>query len=101
MLKSATGRLPSGQAPSRVAQGRTSEALSAERIRVRVVFSQPIFGGNHDWVFTCDGHQAEDLAQAVLQRKPLRLVFPTNTVILDGAQVTLVDFISTPETTNA
>jgi len=59
---------------------------------VRLAFSRLLLGGLQEWAFVCDGQQAEDLAEAVMQRRPVRLVFPDNTVIVDGAEVGVADF---------
>ncbi|MBM3275119.1 MAG: hypothetical protein FJZ00_08190 [Candidatus Sericytochromatia bacterium] len=91
-LKPSTQRLPGTASAALVAKGKTGDSLAAERFLVRLSFGQPIFGDRHDWAFVCDGQQAEDLAQALMARKPVRLAFPENTVIVDATQIALADF---------
>lgn len=63
------------------------------RVLVRLSFASPVFGaGEYSWTFLSDAAMAEELQLAMLDRRPIRLVFPTNTVVLDTAQVVLADF---------
>lgn len=81
-------------APARAAApaGAKGDA-TAQRVLARLSFSAPIFGmGEYSWSFICDGAMAQELQQAMLDRKPYRLAFPGNTVVLDTAQIVLADF---------
>lgn len=76
-----------------VTRAKDAAGQDAERWLVRISFTQPIFGqGEHQWVFVGHGGHAEDVANAAMTRKPVRLAFPTNVVIIDGALIASVDF---------
>lgn len=76
-----------------IAKSAAPQAAEAERYVIRAHFSAPVFGKEtHDWAFVGTGAHAEALAQAVMQKKPVKLDFPGNTVVLDGAAIALVDF---------
>ena len=79
-------------APARaVANGAKGDA--SQRVLAKLSFAAPIFGmGEYSWAFICDGAMAQELQQAMLERKPYRLVYPGNTVVLDTAQIVLADF---------
>ena len=104
MLKSSTDRLqasgvglPVAQtAKNLVSRSAGTSDLANERVMVRLAFSRLELGGQRDWTFVCDGRQAEDIAEAVLQRRPVRLAFPDNIVIVDGAEIGVADFQPLP-----
>lgn len=91
---------PAPAPPRAAAQpaGRKDRAeLAAQRVLVRLTFVAPVFGkGEHTWSFLCDGVMAEELQQALIERRSTKLEFPTNTVVVDTTQVALADFQPQP-----
>lgn len=86
---------PSPKAPAAPARAAApaGNGAAAQRVLARLSFGSPIFGmGEYSWSFICDGAMAQELQQAMLERKPYRLAFPGNTVVLDTAQIVLADF---------
>ena len=84
-----------GPAPARAAAPGGANATG--RQLVRISFASPVFGmGEYSWTFICEGAQAEDIQAAMMERKPVKLVFPSNVVVLDTANVVLADFQPAP-----
>jgi hypothetical protein len=80
--------------PPRTASAAAGPATPATGlVLARLMFARPIFGGEDGaWTFVCDAAMAEGLQQAMLERRPYKLVFPTNTVVVDTAAIVLADF---------
>lgn len=86
-------RKPGSPAPARAAG---AAALTGRQL-VRISFASPVFGmGEYSWTFICEAQQAEDIQQAMMERKPVKLNFPGNVVVLDTANVVLADFQAAP-----
>ena len=79
--------LAPGAAPAR------AKADGPKLVLTRLSFAAPVFGmGEYSWSFMCEAAMAEDIQQALLERRPVKLEFPKNTVVLDASQVVLADF---------
>lgn len=86
-------RKPGAPAPTPV---RAADPLAGRQL-ARLSFASPVFGmGEYSWSFICEAAQAEDIQAAMLDRKPVKLVFPGNVVVLDTATVVLADFQPAP-----
>ncbi len=91
--KALTPPRPAQAQPPAPAPARAKGDLATQRVLVRLSFASPVFGaGEHSWTFLSDAAMADELQQAMLDRRPIRLVFPQNTVVLDTTQIVLADF---------
>ena len=87
---------PAPTTPAQAARGPAKAGATGNQL-VRITFSAPVFGmGEYSWTFICDGPQADAIQAAMLDRKPVKLTFPGNTVVLDTATIVLADFQPAP-----